>query len=68
MPAPRRARYVDVALGASIGLVAMIVFAYVRMPDFQRAVQTIAEEIEDRFFRGDVAGTMSKDEPAEANR
>jgi hypothetical protein len=63
MPVPRRARYVDLALGASVGLVAVIVLAYVRMPDFQRAVQTIAEEIEDRFFRGDVAGTMSKDEP-----
>ena len=68
MPVPRRARYVDVALGASVGLVGMIVLAYVRMPDFQRAVQTIAEGIEDRFFRGDVAGTMKKDEPAEANR
>ena len=63
MPVPRRARYVDVALGASLGLVGMIVLAYVRMPDFQRAVQTIAEEVEDRLFHGDVAGTMKKDEP-----
>ena len=68
MPVPRRARYVDVALGASLGLVGMILFAYVRMPDFQRAVQTIAEEVEDRLFHGDVAGTMNKDGPAEANR
>jgi hypothetical protein len=68
MPVPRRARYVDVALGASIGLVGVIILAYVRMPDFQRAVQTIAEEIEDRFFQGDVAGTVNKDEPAEATR
>ena len=68
MPVPRRARYVDVALGASLGLVGMIVLAYVRMPDFQRAVQTIAEEVEDRLFHGDVAGTMKKDEPGEANR
>ena len=63
MPVPRRARYVDVALGASVGLVGMIAVAYVRMPDFQRAVQTIAEEIEDRFFHGDVAGTVNKDAP-----
>jgi hypothetical protein len=68
MPAPRRARYVDVALGASVGLVGMIVVAYVRMPDFQRAVQTIAGEIEDRFFHGDVAGTVNKDEPEAPKR
>jgi hypothetical protein len=68
MPFPRRARYVDVALGASMGLVGVIVLCYVRMPDFQRAVQTIAGEIEDRFFHGDVAGAMNKDEPAAPKR
>jgi hypothetical protein len=68
MPVPRRALYVDIALGASVGLVGAIVLAYVRMPDFQRAVQTIAEEIEDRFFQGDVAGAMNKDEPAAPKR
>ena len=68
MPVPRRARYVDVALGASVGLVGMIVLAYVRMPDFQRAVQTIAEEVENRFFHGDVAGTMNEDEPQAPKR
>ena len=68
MPVPRRARYVDVALGASVGLVGVIVLAYVRMPDFQRAVWTIAAEVEDRFFQGDVAGTMNKDEAAAPKR
>ena len=68
MPVPRRARYVDVALGASVGLVGMIVVAYVRMPDFQRAVQTIAGEVEDRFFHGDVAGTVNKEEPEAPKR
>ncbi len=66
MPVPRRARYVDVVLGASLGLVGAIVLAYVRMPEFERAVQTIAGEVEDRFFHGDVAGTMNKDAPAAA--
>jgi hypothetical protein len=68
MPVPRRARYVDVALGASVGLVGVIVLCYFRMPDFQRAVWTVAEEVENRFFHGDVAGTMNKDEPAPPQR
>ena len=68
MPVPRRAPYVDVALGASVGLVGVIVLAYLRMPDFQRAVWTVAGEIEDRFFHGDVAGTINKGEPAATKR
>ena len=68
MPVPRRARYVDVALGASVGLVGVVVLAYVRMPDFQRAVQTIAVQVEDRFFHGDVAGTVNKEEPEAPKR
>jgi len=68
MPVPRRARYVDVALGASVGLVGVIVLCYLRMPDFQRAVWTVAGEVENRFFHGDVAGTMNKDEPGAPKR
>jgi hypothetical protein len=63
MPLPRPAKHVDVLLSLSLGLVAVVVLAYVRMPDFQRAVQGIATEIEVHFFHGDIAGTMTKEEP-----
>jgi hypothetical protein len=68
MAVPRRARHVDVVLGASLGLVGVVVLAYVRIDDFQRAVQTIASEIEDRFFHGDVAGALNDDGPAAPDR
>lgn len=65
MALPRPARHVDVMLSMSVGLVAVVVLAYIRMPDFQDAVHAIALDIEEMIFGGDVAGAFNADEEDE---
>ena len=51
--APRRGRaFVEVMVTVSAVALAVIVAAYVFMPDFQRGVRAVVRDVEERWFSG----------------
>ena len=44
--------FVEVMVTVTVVALAVIVAAYIFMPDFQRGVRAIARDVEDRWFSG----------------